>query len=86
MTHSKCVTCTARVWREGEAADHLDDLCPGCGGPLAPVADLSELVGFRALRVRPRSRRGDPSQRVADRIRETIARHDAERGRHGSPS
>jgi hypothetical protein len=83
MAHAKCVTCTARVWREGEAADHLDDLCPGCGGPLAPVADLSELVGLRALRVRPRGRRDDRSKQVSDEIRKSIARHHAERGGPG---
>jgi hypothetical protein len=86
MAHAKCVTCTARVWREGDAADHLDDLCPGCGGPLSMVTELSELVGFRALRTRPRGYRRDTSQQVSDRIRETIARHDAEREGRGGPS
>jgi len=57
--------------------------CPGCGGPLEAVADLSELVGLRALRVRPRSaqRVPDLSARISEQIRETIARHDAERRR-----
>ena len=84
MAHSKCLTCRARVWREGDAVDHLGDLCPGCGGPLQPVSDLSELVGFRSLRARPRSvsrALPDRSQRIAAAIRETIARHDAERQR-----
>jgi hypothetical protein len=30
--------------RDGPAFDHVDDLCPGCGGPLEAVADLSELA------------------------------------------
>jgi hypothetical protein len=54
MAHSKCLTCRARVWREGDAAEQLRHLCPGCGGPLEAVGQLSEIVGFRALRSRPR--------------------------------
>jgi hypothetical protein len=82
MAHSKCLTCRARVWREGDPADRLRDLCPGCGGPLAPVSDLSELIGLRSLRARPRAAGRavpDRSQRIAAEIRATIARHDAER-------
>lgn len=84
MAHFKCVACHARVWRAGAPAEHPGDLCPGCGGPLDAVEDLSELVGLRSLRARPRSphrRRADRSTEVADLIRETIARHDAERRR-----
>ena len=84
MAHSKCVSCRARVWREGPAADHVDDLCPGCGGPLAAVAELSELVGLRSLRARPRRLGGhdpDLSARISQQIRETIARNDSERRR-----
>lgn len=82
MAHSKCLPCGARVWRDGPASDHVDDLCPGCGGPLEAVADLSELVGLRALRARPRALRGpDLSARISEQIRETIARNDAERRR-----
>ena len=84
MAHSKCLTCRARVWREGAPADHLRDLCPGCGGHLEPVSNLTELIGFRALRARPRSASGPPpdrSQHIAAEIRETIARHDAGRRR-----
>jgi hypothetical protein len=84
MAHSKCLSCRARVWREGDPADHLRDLCPGCGGPLEPVSDLSELIGFRSLRARPRAAGRalpDRSQRIAAEIRATIARHDAQRQR-----
>jgi hypothetical protein len=84
MAHAKCVTCKARVWREGDPADHLRDLCPGCGGPLVPVSDLSELIGLRSLRARPRSagrELPDRSRQIAAEVRETIARHDAERQR-----
>jgi hypothetical protein len=84
MAHSRCMTYRARVRREGDRADHLGDLCPGCGGSLAPVSDLSELVGLRSLRARPRAAGKalpDRSQRIAAEIRATIARHDAERQR-----
>jgi hypothetical protein len=87
MAHSRCVSCRARVWREGDPADHLRDLCPACAGPLEPVSDLSELIGLRSLRARPRSAgraAPDRSQRIAAEIRETIARHDAERERRGA--
>jgi hypothetical protein len=79
MAHFKCAACRARVWRAGAPEDHRGDLCPGCGGPLESVEDLSALVGLRSLRARPRSaQRPDRSTKVADLIRETIARHDAE--------
>ena len=74
MAHFKCLACKARVWRDGHPADHLRDLCPGCGGPLDPVARSEDIVGFRALRRRPHAR---PS--IADEVRETIARNDAAR-------
>jgi hypothetical protein len=74
MAHFKCSPCKARVWRDGPTADHIGDLCPACAGPLEPVERAEELIGFRALRVRPR---GDRS--VADQVREVIARHDATR-------
>jgi hypothetical protein len=82
VAHSRCLPCSARVWRDAPASDHIDDLCPGCGGPLEAVADLSELVGLRALRARPRAHRDpDLSARISEQIRETIARNDAERRR-----
>lgn len=84
MAHSKCLTCRARVWRAGTAADHLEDLCPGCGGPLEPVGELAELVGLRSLRARPRQGHGpsaDLSARISAQIRATIAHNDAERHR-----
>ena len=84
MAHAKCTPCGVRVWREGPAADHTADLCPGCGGPLEPVVDLSELVGLRALGVRPRPTPRDDAdrfERISRQIRETIAGHDAERQR-----
>jgi hypothetical protein len=81
MAHSKCLSCRARVWREGSS---VNDLCPGCGGPLEPVNDLSEILGFRCLRARPRPPRHSSPERfeqISAQIREQIARRDAERQR-----
>jgi hypothetical protein len=80
MAHFKCLRCRSRVWRD----DHADDLCPGCGDPLETVAELSELIGLRSLGSgRDRARRTPPnrSARISKQIRDTIARHDAERQR-----
>jgi hypothetical protein len=82
MAHSRCEACRARVWREGDAAAHLADLCPGCGGPLEPVTDLTALVGLRCLRARPqwsRERSPDHFAKISEQIREVIAHRDAER-------
>jgi hypothetical protein len=79
MAHSKCVRCQARVWRRGPG-----DLCPGCGGDLQDVEALSELVGLRSLGARrapTRTHSADRFERVSQQIRDTIARHDAERRR-----
>jgi len=84
MAHFKCLRCRSRVWRDGPADDHADDLCPGCGDPLEAVAELSELIGLRSLRPRHVPARRTPparSARISEQIRETIARHDAERQR-----
>jgi hypothetical protein len=48
MFHSMCRACRAGIWREGDAADHLSDLCAGCGCPLEPVR-RAPAVGTRAL-------------------------------------
>jgi hypothetical protein len=82
MAHFKCGACRARVWRDGPAEAHARDLCPGCGGPLEAVDSAEEILGLRALRTRPRTRRS-----IADEVRETIASHDAARARrlHGAP-
>jgi hypothetical protein len=76
VAHFKCARCRARIWRDGDAAAHARDLCPGCGGPLEAVARAEEIIGLRALRTRPH----DP-QTIADHIRATIARNDAARVR-----
>jgi len=78
VAHFRCTPCRARVWRDGGVAEHLNDLCPGCGGPLEPVARAEELVGLRALRRRPPAR---PT--IADQVRAVIASHDAARAGAG---
>jgi hypothetical protein len=82
MAHFKCLRCRSRVWHDGPAADHAEDLCPGCGNTLEPAGELSELIGLRSLRSGPRrSIPRDRSAQISQQIRETIARHDAERDR-----
>lgn len=84
MAHFKCLRCRSRVWREWPAPDPAHDLCPGCGDPLEPVTELSELVGLRKLQSRRDPLRRiapDRSAQVSQEIREAIARHDAERRR-----
>jgi len=80
MAHFKCMRCRSRVWRDTPG----DALCPGCGDPLETVAALSELVGLRSLRSGSAAARRMPPDRsaqISQQIRETIARHDAERRR-----
>lgn len=86
MPHSKCSRCHARVWCENSALQPAAaaELCPACGGDLEPVADLSELVGLRALRVRPRQTHRDSAERferISQQIRDAFAASDAERRR-----
>lgn len=86
MAHAKCSRCKARVWIDGPAVDPPLDLCPGCGDPLDAVGNLSELIGMRSLRARPKRPTGgaaagpDPG-RISEQIRAKIALNDAERRR-----
>jgi hypothetical protein len=45
MSHFKCVTCMTRHIAAGEGPGS----CEGCGSALEPVADLTEVVGYRAV-------------------------------------
>ncbi len=88
MPHSKCLHCGARVWRERTAREHPPDLCPGCGRETQLVADLNELVGLRALRVRPHQAHrntADESDRISQQIRETIANSRRNAGGESTP-
>jgi hypothetical protein len=43
----------------GTLPDRVGDLCPECGSPLEPVAQLAEIVGFRAIKSRDAERWAD---------------------------
>jgi hypothetical protein len=45
MPYVKCVPCKIRVSVAGLGTDPS---CPGCGLALEPVAQLTEVMGFRA--------------------------------------
>ena len=45
MPHFKCVTCRTRLSSAGTPVD----VCDGCGSPLELVAELAEVVGYRAI-------------------------------------
>ena len=84
MPHAKCLHCRSRVWCDLPADEPPATLCPGCGSELEAVSDLSELVGLRSLGARPKNSHlmtSDHFERISRQIRETIARHDAERRR-----
>jgi hypothetical protein len=49
MPHYKCDACRIRLHPSGNRIDQVSDLCPECGSLLDPIADLTELVGFRLI-------------------------------------
>ena len=74
MTYFKCVTCKARLYSAASPNSLVHDLCPGCGSMLEPVGDLTELVGYRSIKLRdepalPRVAHGV----VIDRFAEVLA-------------
>ena len=58
MPHLKCVACRIRLH---SPPSPVGELCPGCGSPLEPVRELSELVGLQAIRWEP-----DEAQQESD--------------------
>jgi hypothetical protein len=64
VPYLKCVPCKVRVSATGADTDLTDGSCPSCGMALEPVADLTEVVGFRSPNL------FDPSvpPRVAERV------------------
>ena len=52
MPHFKCVGCRTRLHSADTPADLVGDLCPECGSLLEPVSELTEIVGFRAIKPR----------------------------------
>jgi hypothetical protein len=49
MPHYACMTCSARLRSAGTPAELVGALCPQCGCPLQPAADLADLVGSRLI-------------------------------------
>jgi hypothetical protein len=80
MPHRKCVVCRIRM---RVPADRPDEPCPGCGRPLAPVRDLTEIVGFRVGDQHRRDAAVAGHQRIADAVSEIMARQDHLLGRDG---
>jgi hypothetical protein len=64
VSYLKCVPCKIRVSATGAGTALTEGACPSCGSALEPVADLTELVGFRSPNLL------DPSvpPRVAERV------------------
>jgi hypothetical protein len=48
VPYFKCVPCKIRVSVAGAGTDLTEGSCPGCGLSLEPVAELTEIVGFRS--------------------------------------
>jgi hypothetical protein len=67
VTYFKCVTCKARLYSAASPNSLVRDLCPGCGTMLEPVAELTELVGYRSIE--PQAGHGV----VIDRFAELLA-------------
>ena len=74
VTYFKCVTCKARLYSVANPDTLVRDLCPGCGAMLEPVGELSEVVGYRSIKLRD-----DPAEPqaghgvVIDRFAEVLA-------------
>ena len=49
MPHYKCEGCKTRLYTAAGPPDLVGELCAGCGSPLEPVDDLTEIVGFRSI-------------------------------------
>jgi hypothetical protein len=48
VPYFKCVPCKIRVSAAGAHTVLTDGSCPSCGFALEPVADLTEVLGFRS--------------------------------------
>ncbi|TML99384.1 MAG: hypothetical protein E6G10_19165 [Actinobacteria bacterium] len=76
MPHLKCDACKTRLYRAGSSDGPVHDLCPGCGSPLDPVAELANVVGFRRIGFRDSSAEGGAPgarDRLADRVGDLVA-------------
>ena len=82
MPHFKCVGCRTRLFSAAGPPDMVGDLCPECGSLLEPVAELSELVGFRSIRLRDgdgedAAEEPGAHQLIADRVDDFLVRRHA---------
>jgi hypothetical protein len=68
MPHYKCEACRVRLEVPRPFAEPLGDPCPECGSLLQPVADLTELVGFRSIEPVAESWLDDDEGRLAAAI------------------
>jgi hypothetical protein len=66
VPYLQCVPCKIRVSTTGAGTALTDGACPSCGSALEPVADLTELVGFRSPNLLDPSVPLDVAERVAD--------------------
>ena len=51
MTYLKCVTCKVRLYSLASPDDPVRDLCPGCAGVLERVGELTDVVGYRSMKL-----------------------------------
>jgi len=49
MPDFKCLACRTRTRHVRDASPSAGDPCPGCGSPLEPVGELTEVVGLRSV-------------------------------------
>jgi hypothetical protein len=80
MPRFKCVACKTRLSSPAGPPNLVGDLCPECGSLLEPVSELSEVVGFRAIKRRESSALGEAQEthaRIADRLDDFLDRRRA---------
>jgi hypothetical protein len=80
MPRFKCVACKTRLSSPAGPLNLVGDLCPECGSLLEPVGELSEVVGFRAIKPRDSAALGEAQathERIADRLDDFLERRQA---------
>jgi hypothetical protein len=77
MSDTKCVACRIRTRHTGDAPRSAGDPCPGCGGPLEPIGELAEVVGYRSVTTAERLVESDAP--VGDLTARRNAIHDGRR-------
>jgi hypothetical protein len=66
VPYFKCVPCKMRVSAAGARTALTDGACPSCGRALEPVAELTEVMGFRSPNLLDPSVPPGIAERVAD--------------------